>query len=139
MDKRYICLVRGMMKPPSATCKAYLLKDAKAARVTILDDAVRGAKPIITEYETLESGPISRLLVHLVTGRTHQLRLHCFHIGHPILGDPQYGNSQSQALSHQWGLTHQLLCARSLEFDHPVTGEHLLLRSQIPIRNEETT
>ena len=92
MDKRYICLVRGMMKPPSATCKAYLLKDAKAARVTILDDAVRGARPIITEYETLESGPISRLLVHLVTGRTHQIRAHMAALGHPLLGDDVYGD-----------------------------------------------
>lgn len=112
MDKRYICLVRGMMKPPSATCKAYLLKDAKAARVTILDDAVRGAKPIITEYETLESGPISRLLVHLVTGRTHQIRAHMAALGHPLLGDDVYGD---RAFNRQQKVQGRLcLCAAEL-------------------------
>ena len=74
MDKRYICLVRGMMKPPAATCHAFLHKDARAARVTIHDSQVPGSRPIITAYETLESGPISRLEVHLITGRTHQIR-----------------------------------------------------------------
>ena len=61
MDKRYTCLVRGLMKPPSATCSAFLLKDAKAARVTILDHEAKGAKPIVTAYRSLEAGPISRL------------------------------------------------------------------------------
>ena len=115
MDKRYICLVRGMMKPPSATCKAYLLKDAKAAHVTIHDDAVKGARPIITEYETLESGPISRLLVHLVTGRTHQIRAHMAALGHPLLGDDVYGD---RAFNRQQKVQGRLcLCAARLTLD----------------------
>ena len=115
MDKRYICLVRGMMKPPAATCKAYLLKDAKAAHVTIHDDAVKGARPIITEYETLESGPISRLLVHLVTGRTHQIRAHMAALGHPLLGDDVYGD---RAFNRQQKVQGRLcLCAARLTLD----------------------
>ncbi len=115
MDKRYICLVRGMMKPPSATCKAYLLKDAKAAHVTIHDDAVRGARPIITEYETLASGPVSRLLVHLVTGRTHQIRAHMAALGHPLLGDDVYGD---RAFNRQQKVQGRLcLCAARLTLD----------------------
>ncbi|MBE5768424.1 MAG: RluA family pseudouridine synthase [Clostridiales bacterium] len=115
MDKRYICLVRGMMKPPSATCRAFLKKDAKAARVSIHDEPVPGSKPIITAYETLESGPISRLEVHLITGRTHQIRAHMAALGHPLLGDDVYGD---RALNRAKKMQGKLcLCAASLTLD----------------------
>lgn len=114
MDKRYICLVRGMMKPPAATCKAYLLKDADAARVTILDHPAPGAKSIATAYETLESGPVSRLKVHLLTGRTHQIRAHLAALGHPLLGDDVYGDRAFNRAQHARRL---MLCAASLTLD----------------------
>lgn len=114
MDKRYICLVRGMMKPPAATCKAYLLKDAEAARVTILDHPAPGAKSIATAYETLESGPISRLKVHLLTGRTHQIRAHLAALGHPLLGDDVYGDRAFNRVNHARRL---MLCAASLTLE----------------------
>ncbi|MBP3638184.1 MAG: RluA family pseudouridine synthase [Clostridia bacterium] len=114
MDKRYICLVRGMMKPPAATCKAYLLKDAQAARVTILDHPAPGAKSIATAYETLESGPVSRLKVHLLTGRTHQIRAHLAALGHPLLGDDVYGDRAFNRAQHARRL---MLCAASLTLD----------------------
>ena len=114
MDKRYICLVRGMPKPPAATCRAYLLKDAQAARVTILDHPVPGAKSIATAYETLEPGPVSRLRVHLLTGRTHQIRAHLAALGHPLLGDDVYGDRAFNRLQHARRL---MLCAASLTLD----------------------
>lgn len=114
MDKRYICLVRGLMKPPAATCRAWLLKDAAAARVTILDHEHPGARPIITAYETLEAGPVSRLSVHLITGRTHQIRAHLAALGHPILGDDVYGDRAFNRAQHARRL---MLCASSLTLD----------------------
>ena len=68
-----------------------------------------------------------------VTGRTHQLRVHCAYLGHPILGDPQYGSEESLAYSRQMGLTHQQLCAKQLEFVHPVTGMEMRLESRMDV------
>lgn len=115
MDKRYICLVRGMMKPPKATCRAYLRKDAKAAHVTIHDAPVPGARPIITAYETLAQGPVSRVEVHLITGRTHQIRAHMAALGHPLLGDDVYGD---RGFNRQMKMQGKLcLCAAQLTLD----------------------
>ena len=71
----------------------------------------------------------SRLELQPITGRTHQLRVHCSHINCPILGDPQYGTGESLALSRQFGLPHQQLCAVKLAFVHPITGQSLELHS----------
>lgn len=114
MDKRYICLVRGQMKPAAATCRAYLRKDAEAARVAIFDREAKDAKPITTAYETvetLENGAVSRLRVHLITGRTHQIRAHMAALGHPLLGDDVYGDHSFNRLHHARRL---MLCAAEL-------------------------
>ena len=84
-----------------------------------------------TEYQVLQrTEHWSRLRLNPVTGRTHQLRVHCSHVGCPILGDPQYGSEDSLALSRDCGLSYQQLWAASLELPHPVTGECLRLRSR---------
>ena len=112
LDKYYICLVRGIMKPPSAVCRAWLVKDAKRAVVRITDRPESGAKPIETGYETLVSGPVSRLRVHLITGRTHQIRAHLAALGHPVLGDDLYGDRDFNRREKARSLK---LCAVSLK------------------------
>ena len=111
VEKYYVCLVRGIPKPPEAVCRAFLLKDAEKGKVRILDREVPGARPVITGYETLESGPVSRLRVHLITGRTHQIRAHLAALGHPILGDDLYGDRE---FNRQHKARALKLCAVSL-------------------------
>jgi len=84
---------------------------------------------VLTRYDSC-----SRLSLEPVTGRTHQLRVHCAHIGCPILGDPQYGTAESVALSQSMGLPHQQLCAVSLTVCHPMTGQPITLHSMQSIQ-----
>ena len=91
-------------------------------------------KPSVTEWTLLERrGDFCTLALRPVTGRTHQLRLHCAHVGHPILGDPQYGDERSLEASAKLGFTYQQLCAKELEFIHPLTGEPLVLESEMDV------
>lgn len=111
--------------------------DAPIARKplpSLLREVRPDGKPSLTRYRVLERREESCLLeLEPVTGRTHQLRLHCAHMGFPILGDPQYGSAASVAYSQGLGLTTQLLCAKSLEFTHPITGETLHLESKMDV------
>ena len=87
-------------------------------------------KPSVTNWQVLERGDrLCKLALQPVTGRTHQLRVHCAYMGFPILGDPQYGSAASQAFSSELGFAHQMLCAKRLEFIHPLTGAAMTLES----------
>ena len=91
-------------------------------------------KPSVTKYRVLERKEgLCRLALSPITGRTHQLRLHCQYMGFPILGDPQYNTPESWELSQRMGLTHQLLCAKRLELNHPITGQALRLESKMDV------
>ncbi len=108
--------------------------DAPIARKplpSLLREVREDGKRSVTEFEVLKrEGQICLLALTPVTGRTHQLRLHCAHMGFPILGDPQYGSQASRAFSAQMGLTYQQLCAKSVSFIHPITGERLHITSR---------
>ena len=89
-------------------------------------------KPSQSEYRVLERGEkLCKLALRPITGRTHQLRVHCAHMGFPVLGDPQYGSRESQAFSAELGLQSQLLCAKRLELKHPITEVPLILESEM--------
>ena len=112
--------------------------DAPIARVseTSLLRCIReDGKPARSRYRVLERSPDTALLeLHPLTGRTHQLRLHCAHLGCPILGDPQYGTAASQAFSAAHGLFSQQLCAASLRFSHPISEKTVEIRSDFVVR-----
>ena len=111
------------------------LIDAPIARKplpSLLREIREDGKPSVTRYRVLERSEIlCKLELQPITGRTHQLRLHCAYSGFPILGDPQYNSERSLALSASLGLETQLLCAAELTFPHPVTGAEMTIRSSL--------
>ena len=124
LKKTYHALVLGFWEKEQGIIDVPI---ARKPLPSLLREVHPEGKSCITEFEVLERQEgYTKLQLRPVTGRTHQLRVHCAHCGHPILGDPQYGNEASQ-----FGLTGQLLCAKRLEFDHPITGEHLILESDL--------
>lgn len=113
------------------------LIDAPIARKelpSLLREIRPDGKPSVTRFRVLERGTrVCRLALEPVTGRTHQLRLHCAYMGFPILGDPQYGSEASMAFSRGKGFETQLLLAKRMEFTHPITGEPLELETKLTL------
>ena len=111
--------------------------DAPIARrplPSLLREIREDGKPSVTEYTLLRRGEKTcKMALRPVTGRTHQLRLHCAYAGWPILGDPQYGAEKTAEISKIMGLNGQLLCAKELKFNHPITGEPLTLESKLDV------
>lgn len=125
--KTYHALVFGGPEPDQGTIDAPIVRRPLPSLLRYVSPE---GKPAVTEFRVLERGEgICKLALRPVTGRTHQLRVHCAYMGYPILGDPQYGSPESQAYSAELGLQHQVLCAKRLEFTHPVTGERITLES----------
>ncbi len=97
---------------------------------SLLRQVMPDGKPSVTEYKVLEKrGALTKLALTPVTGRTHQLRVHCSYMGFPILGDPQYGSEKSRELSAKLGISTQLLCAKQLRFTHPISGQIMEISS----------
>lgn len=120
LTKVYQAFVYGKT-PPSGILKGYLVKDHERNQVRYTEREGPGALPIETHYETLETSEahgclFSLVRVHLVTGRSHQIRLHFSSIGHPLLGDRKYGSRASLSASEALHIRRQLLHAASLTF-----------------------
>jgi 23S rRNA pseudouridine955/2504/2580 synthase len=112
MDKRYLAIVEGTMKPRDGSLKGYLFKDAKKNRVFVTDTPQNGAKTCQTNYKTLvQSGGLSLVECELITGRTHQIRAQFAHAGHPLLGDGKYGK-----LDKRFDRNYQALYSYQLTF-----------------------
>lgn len=114
ITKTYLCLVHGTPKRKEAELRGFLRKDSKNNTVEVRDTEFIGSKEIITRYRVLKSlGDTSLLEVDLVTGRTHQIRAHMAHIGHPLLGDGKYGINRDERAK---GYKYQALYAYKLYF-----------------------
>lgn len=119
LEKTYEALVYG------APAQGEGVIDAPIARrplPSLLRQVSPEGKPSLTRYRVLSRREKTAVLALMpVTGRTHQLRVHCAYMGFPIVGDPQYGSPESQAFSREMGAASQLLCAKILRFSHPIT------------------
>ena len=111
------------------------LIDAPIARLplpSLLRQVSPEGKPSQTAFRVLcRKEGHTKLELQAITGRTHQLRVHCAYKGYPILGDPQYHTAESLAFSQGKNLHSQLLCAYRLSLPHPITGENLTLISKL--------
>jgi 23S rRNA pseudouridine1911/1915/1917 synthase len=125
MHKEYIALVSGGMSAVKGTIDAPI---ARHPRDRLRMAVIAGGRAAITHWEVIEKiGQLSLLKVMLETGRTHQIRVHCQHIYHPIIGDQIYGAQMSGIK-----LERQFLHAHALGFNHPRTGEAMHFTSPLP-------
>lgn len=114
LSKIYLCVAHGYFDKKQATLTAYLKKDEKKNKVQIFDTPRPDAKEIKTRYKVLdEKDNLSLVRVELLTGRTHQIRAHLAHMGHPLLGDGKYGTNK---LNKEKGYKKQCLYSYRLQF-----------------------
>lgn len=123
--KRYKAIVKGILTCDSGTVDAPLGRpDPERVERGVME----GGQPSVTHYKVLERYSNDYTLVELLleTGRTHQIRVHMSHIGHPVLGDHLYGGE------NPWLIERQALHAAQLSFFHPVTGEPVTVDAPLP-------
>lgn len=117
LHKYYLCIVKGVIKEEQDV-RGWLLKNEKTNQVRIFKSETKDARPIHTKYRPLaDNGQETLLEIELLTGRTHQIRAHLSYMGHPIFGDPKYGDAVlNKKLASGYGLHMQLLHAWHLVF-----------------------
>lgn len=135
LDRRYITLVHGQVAMDEGTINTGIARSTRdRVKMAVSDDPF--ARQAITTFRVLERFEAQRgdngytlLECHLYTGRTHQIRVHMRHINHPCVGDPLYGRNDARA---DRGLTRQFLHSWRVKFEHPVTGETVECRDELP-------
>lgn len=123
--RKYLALIEGSFKKEEGVIKTKIGRDAKNR--TKMSVVKLGGKEAITEYKTIEIfDKFSLVEFSLITGRTHQIRVHSKHLNKPIVSDPIYGSGQ------KFDLEGQFLCAYRLEFKHPSTKEKMSFEIELP-------
>lgn len=117
VDKYYLAVVKGRFTKPYRG-KGWVIKEEKKNQVTFLEKKVEGADLIETSYEPIDVGEeVSLIKVHLITGKTHQIRVHLAYLGFPIVGDTKYGDAElNREFRQKYRVQDQLLHAQELQF-----------------------
>lgn len=124
LGKYYMCIVKGKLDK-RALIKGFLYKDNKTNKVTVSTKQLKDSLPIETEYiPVCTNGSVTLLKIHLLTGRSHQIRAHLAGIGHPLIGDYKYGSKPvNDTFNKKYGIKDQLL--HSYELDIPDMDIHI--------------
>jgi 23S rRNA pseudouridine1911/1915/1917 synthase len=139
IQREYLALVHGRPPARTGTIEAPIGRDPRVRTRMAIDGAhPRQARTHFAIERPL--GPFTLLRLRLDTGRTHQIRVHLQAIGHPVVGDPDYGRPSSRpgtrqerpAADGELGLRRQFLHAARLSFQHPITGAPVEVRSPLP-------
>jgi 23S rRNA pseudouridine1911/1915/1917 synthase len=131
ISREYLGLVEGRPPARTGTIDAPLGRDRRVR--TRMSTDTDDPRPAVTHFETERAFPETTLLrVRLETGRTHQIRAHLLAIGHPVVGDPEYGGSLRIP-----GLDRQFLHSARIAFAHPVSGASVEVRAPLPEDLEE--
>lgn len=129
VEKNYLAFVWGTPVPPAGAVETLIGRHAKDRKRMSANP--RSGRPALTHYATLETfGGLSLLRVRIATGRTHQIRVHMAHLGHPVVGDRQYGPRSRPALPCP--VLRQMLHAEQLVLTHPATGRRLSIAAPLP-------
>ena len=129
VQKEYLALVWGAFKKPSGTVDLPVGRHPVHRQKMAVTEKGRAA---VTHYETLAAGPLAALLrVRIETGRTHQIRVHLAHLGHPVVGDATYGRAR-HGLPENLQIPRQMLHAHVLQIIHPRTGRRLVFTAPPP-------
>jgi len=136
-DKRYVVLVRGRWRDEKRRVRLALTKFSTREgerRVRVEDDGAQDAETVFRRIKVWpdHDPPLALLEAELLTGRTHQIRVHLAHLGFPLAGDDKYGDFAWNKALQKEGLKRMFLHARELTFTHPATGARMTLEAPMP-------